>query len=55
MTESIRWNYTSVLNLIFLVVSALLLLRFLRTGGPAMLRMMDAPPEGDHHQQHCHH
>ena len=55
MTESIRWNYTSVLNLLFLAVTAVLLWRFLRTGGPAMLRMMDdAPPEGDH-QHHCHH
>ena len=40
MQESIRWNYTSVLNLVFLAVSALLLVRFLKTGGPAMLREM---------------
>lgn len=40
MQESIRWNYTSVLNCIFLALSALLLVRFLRTGGPAMLREM---------------
>lgn len=54
MTESLRWNYTSALNLLFLAVAALLLWRFLRTGGPAMLRMMDdAPPEGEPH--HCCH
>ena len=41
MTESIRWNYTSVLNILFLAITAILLWRFLRTGGPAMLRMMD--------------
>ena len=40
MQESIRWNYTSVLNIFFLVVSGLLLVRFLKTGGPAMLREM---------------
>jgi uncharacterized membrane protein YraQ (UPF0718 family) len=40
---SITWNYTTVLNLLFLAVAAVLLVRFLRTGGPQMLRMMDAP------------
>jgi hypothetical protein len=44
MNASITWNYTSVLNLIFLAISALLLLRFLRTGGPAMLREMGNAP-----------
>ncbi len=44
MNASITWNYTTVLNLIFLVLSALLLLRFLRTGGPAMLREMGNVP-----------
>jgi uncharacterized protein len=38
------WNYTTFLNLSFLVVIAALLWRFLRTGGPEMLRMMAAPP-----------
>jgi uncharacterized membrane protein YraQ (UPF0718 family) len=37
------WNYTTVLNIVFLVVAAVLVVRFLRTGGPAMLRMMGAP------------
>lgn len=36
-------NYTSALNVIFLVVAAILITRFLRTGGPAMLRMMNSP------------
>jgi uncharacterized protein len=40
MQEAIRWNYTSVLNVCFLLVSAALFVRFLRTGGPAMLREM---------------
>lgn len=37
---SISWNYTTVLNIIFLAISAVLILRFMRTGGPDMLRMM---------------
>jgi hypothetical protein len=41
MQEAIRWNYTSVLNVLFLALSATLLFRFLRTGGPAMMREMD--------------
>ena len=39
------WNYTSVLNIVFLVVAAVLVWRFARTGGPAMLRMMGMPTE----------
>ncbi len=48
------WNYTSVLNMGFLVLAAILVFRFLRTGGPAMLRMMSAP-EGEMDQEHAHH
>ncbi len=55
MKESIRWNYTSVLNIVFLAVTALLLWRFLRTGGPAMLKMMDAAPKDDETAHHCCH
>src|ERR1035437_6485253 len=48
MQESVRWNYTSVLNVFFIIVSALLLVRFLKTGGPAMLREMgNAPADPD--------
>jgi uncharacterized membrane protein YraQ (UPF0718 family) len=54
MQESIRWNYTSVLNIVFLGVSALLLVRFLRTGGPAMLREMgNAPADPNAAPDHC--
>ena len=41
---SVTWNYTTVLNIVFLVLAAVLVVRFLRTGGPAMLRGMSAPP-----------
>jgi uncharacterized membrane protein YraQ (UPF0718 family) len=43
ITEGITFNYTSVLNIVFLVLAAVLVGRFLRTGGPAMLRMMSKP------------
>jgi uncharacterized protein len=40
---SITWNYTTVLNIIFLTLAAALLWRFLRTGGLPMLRTMNKP------------
>jgi uncharacterized membrane protein YraQ (UPF0718 family) len=43
---SVTWNYTTWLNIAFLVAAALLVWRFLRTGGPEMLRMMNKPAEG---------
>jgi hypothetical protein len=41
---SVTWNYTTVLNLVFLALATVLVVRFVRTGGPAMLRMMGGPP-----------
>ena len=41
----ITLNYTTLLNAVFLVIGAGLLLRFLRTGGVEMLRMMNRPME----------
>lgn len=54
------WNYTTWLNLGFLALAALLFLRFVRTGGPEMLRHMEhAPAEGHAHachaEAHAHH
>ncbi len=49
----ITWNYTTVLNIAFLALAAVLVVRFLRTGGPAMLRMMNDPGPHDHdHHDH---
>ena len=47
----ITWNYTTWLNIVFLGLAALLVWRFLKTGGPAMLRMMNqsTPAEAHHH------
>jgi uncharacterized membrane protein YraQ (UPF0718 family) len=50
---SISWNYTTWLNIVFLAIAALLLRRFVRTGGPAMLRMMNRPPSAGH-AHHAH-
>jgi uncharacterized protein len=45
---SVTWNYTTWLNIGFLVVAAFLVWRFLRTGGPEMLRMMNKPSAVGH-------
>jgi uncharacterized protein len=45
---SISWNYTTWLNIAFLVLAGLLVWRFLRTGGPGMLRMMNRPAAMGH-------
>jgi hypothetical protein len=37
---SIELNYTTVLNVIFLVLAVVLVWRFMRTGGPEMLKEM---------------
>jgi uncharacterized membrane protein YraQ (UPF0718 family) len=42
---AITWNYTTWLNVVFLVLAALLVWRFMKTGGPEMLRMMNAPAQ----------
>jgi len=41
---TVSWNYTSIMNVAMVLLSAVLVVRFLRTGGPAMLRMMSGPP-----------
>jgi uncharacterized membrane protein YraQ (UPF0718 family) len=43
--EGIRWNYTTVLNIIFLLLAAALLVRFFRSGGRSMLKMMGGSPD----------
>jgi len=45
VTESgVSWNYTTVLNIVFLLLAAVLVVRYFRRGGGlAMLRMMNEP------------
>ena len=50
MEAAIAWNYTTWLNIGFLVLAALLVWRFARTGGPEMLRMMSSKPHDEDHQ-----
>src|SRR5256886_1929501 len=51
ITEGVQWNYTSILNIVFLLLAAVLVIRFIRTGGIPMLRMMNTP-EHDMAQHH---
>jgi uncharacterized protein len=44
MEERIMWNYTTWLNLAFLLLAAVLIIRFVRTGGIPMLKMMGGSP-----------
>ena len=65
MEEHLRWNYTTWLNIAFLILTAILLVRFARTGGLPMLKMMGGSPgtghdrhddpgdPGDHHEHHA--
>jgi uncharacterized membrane protein YraQ (UPF0718 family) len=56
ITEGIQWNYTTILNILFLILAAVLIIRFIRSGGLPMLRMMnqraDEMEHFDHEMQH---
>lgn len=49
---SISWNYTSVLNIIFLVIAGALVYRFVRSDGLRMLKMMGGSPSKGHAHEH---
>ncbi|CQD10455.1 putative integral membrane protein [Mycobacterium lentiflavum] len=52
MEASISWNYTTWLNIVFLVLAAVLIVRFVTSGGMPMVRMMGGSPaatDGHHH------
>jgi uncharacterized membrane protein YraQ (UPF0718 family) len=51
---SISLNYTTVLNVIFLILAAVMVVRFLGTGGPQMLKMMGEPAYHEDHHEHHH-
>jgi hypothetical protein len=48
----VSWNYTTFLNIAFLLLAAALVVRFLRTGGRAMLAMMGGSPDTGHTDSH---
>jgi len=56
LTEGVQWNYTTVLNIIFLVLAVVLIIQFIRTGGISMLKMMNSRPEHqmEHHMMSHH-
>ena len=55
MEAGISWNYTTWLNIAFLGLAAVLIVRFVTTGGVPMLRAMGGSPDvGDDHHHHCH-
>jgi len=52
---AVHWNYTTFLNIAFLCLAALLVWRFVRTGGLPMLRTMNDPVgEDGHDHAHAH-
>jgi uncharacterized protein len=54
--QGVSWNYTTWLNIVFLILAAALIVRFVRTGGVAMLRMMGGSPDShDHMDAHVSH
>jgi uncharacterized protein len=52
--QGISLNYTSWLDIAALIAGGLLLWRFLGTGGPEMLRMMEQPDGAHKRHHHCH-
>jgi uncharacterized membrane protein YraQ (UPF0718 family) len=52
--QGVSWDYTTWLNIVFLLLAAALIVRFARTGGPTMLRMMGGAPDVGRHG-HDHH
>ncbi|HZZ48428.1 MAG TPA: permease [Pseudonocardia sp.] len=53
MSEGLSWNYTTWLNIVFLLLAAVLVARFIRTGGIPMLAIMGGGPDAqEHHHEH---
>jgi hypothetical protein len=59
VTASVTWNYTTFLNIVFLLVAGALVWRYFRRGGGwSMLKMMDTPMDEHahhHHDEHAYH
>jgi uncharacterized protein len=52
--QGVSWDYTTWLNIVFGVIAAALIMRFVRTGGVAMLRMMGGSPDSHEHDHASH-
>ncbi len=46
--QGVAWDYTTWLNIAFFLLAAVLLIRFARSGGLPMLRMMNGAPDAAH-------
>jgi uncharacterized membrane protein YraQ (UPF0718 family) len=55
LETAVTWNYTTWLNIAFLALAALLVTRFLLTGGASMLKMMGGSPDQHEHAGHHDH
>ena len=56
MDAGFHWDHTAMLNVVFLAIAVLLLVRFFRSRGAGMLRHMDTPMDnGLSHGQHSGH
>jgi hypothetical protein len=56
--QGVSWDYTTWLNIVFLLLAAVLVARFTRTGGGMMLKMMGGPPQNSPNEggpDHSHH
>jgi uncharacterized membrane protein YraQ (UPF0718 family) len=49
---AITWNYTTILNIVFLLLAIAFITRFFTTGGRPMLTMMNGTPEAPHDHHH---
>ena len=52
MEAAVTWNYTTVLNLVAIAFTVALLIRFVRSGGMGMLKMMGGDPTGNDGHSH---
>lgn len=52
LDPSVTFNYTTILNIAFLLLATALVWRFLKTGGPMMLKMMNLNPKKQQDQVH---
>jgi uncharacterized protein len=48
----VSWNYTTWLNIVFILLGLALVLRFFRSGGRDMLKMMGGAPDAEEHHHH---
>ncbi|RFA06495.1 hypothetical protein B7R54_19195 [Subtercola boreus] len=53
--DGISWNYTTWLNIIFILLGAVLVIVFYRSGSGPMLKMMGGSPDAGHDHDHSDH